>query len=161
MNENRLVVWLDPGKLTGLASWDESATAFRSWQYDEEDLMRRLWTLSELYEGRIALGWEKYIVTGGGGAKRGDAHYSQQVIGTVNTAARTSGWQILPSMPSSARALGSPAMLRRLGWHKPGKDHANDAAQHLLAYLLRQRPMSSHVRHKLFPGYDTGVTLAT
>lgn len=155
-----LIVWLDPGKTTGLASWDAQAEAFRSWQYDENDLMKRLATLSDIYDGHVAVGWEKYQVTGGGGAVRGSAHWSHEIIGLVSSAATSSTWTILPSMPSSARALANAQYLQRLGWYKPGKGHANDAALHLLAYLLRCKPMCPYVRQKLFPGYGPTATIA-
>ena len=29
--------------------------------------------------------------------------------------------------------------LRRLGWYKPGKGHANDAARHLLLWFAKHR----------------------
>lgn len=158
-DRQNVIVWLDPGKLTGVASWDEEAGAFFSWQYEIDDLVKRLKAMAVLYEGRMSLGWEKYIITSGG-VRTGDPSYSRNAISQVSVLADDGLFDVLPSMPSSSRALGSPALLNRLGWRKPGKVHANDAAQHLLAYLLKQRPMSAHVRHKLFPGYTTGATLA-
>jgi hypothetical protein len=41
--------------------------------------------------------------------------------------------------PSEAKGFGTDAKLKHLGWYKPGKPHANDAARHLL-YFNRNRP---------------------
>lgn len=151
------IVWLDPGLITGLASYDLKNGAFLSWQYEEDDLVRRLHSLSELCEGRMQVGWEAFLV---GNPKQSTSKYSQEVIGRIKDFAFVHDVEVLKSQPSSSRALGSRVMLRRLGWYKPGKVHANDASQHLLSHLLKMRPMPHPVREKLFPGYKPSVTIA-
>lgn len=150
VGDGPVITWLDPGLTTGLAWWN--GRAFGSWQYDKPDLTDRLNTLSELYDGRLAVGYERYIITSGG-VRRGTPRHSMGVIERVDAMAEEGLFTLLPPMPSSARKLANPVMLRRLGWYLPGKVHANDASQHLLAYLLRTRPMPQQIRSKLFPGY--------
>jgi hypothetical protein len=54
-------------------------------------------------------------------------------------------------MPSSSRNLGrSGDKLKKLGWHKPGRDHANDAGAHLLAHLLKENKLPQSDADKLF-----------
>lgn len=153
-------VWLDPGKTTGAAGYDDDTETFFSGQYQKEELYRHLVELSQLYGGRLAVGVEHYIITSGG-ARRGTPKYSREVITVVEQMASEGYFRMLPPMPSSARMLGSIVFLRRLGWYRPGERHANDAGQHLLSSILRTRPMLPNIRRKLFPGYGADVTIAT
>lgn len=150
--EKPFVAWLDPGLVTGLATYDLEHPNFMSWQYEPDDVVRRLHQLLEICDGRMRIGWEKYLVAGG--PHKGTAKYSLEIIGRLQDFALVHGVEVLPSQPSSARALGQVTYLRRLGWYKPGKPHANDASQHLLAHLLKMKPMPAEVRGKLFPGYS-------
>lgn len=133
-----VVCWLDPGLTTGLAWWDPETWKFFSGQYLPDDLLPTLADLASNVPGRLAVGTEKYLVTPRG---RGIPKYSLEIIGQVQGMADQGLFTLLPSMPSSARMLGNVQMLRRLGWYKPGKGHANDAAMHTLAYLLRERKL--------------------
>lgn len=152
--ELTFIVWLDPGATTGCAAIDLETMVFSSGQYDLDGLREHLYTLIPTVGRRMAIGWEMFIGTSGG-AKTSTPGPSNEVIGMVRSLAQQCGIEILKSQPSSARSLGSPAFLRRMGWHKPGKGHANDASQHLLAHLLKMRPMPDAIRGKLFPGYTT------
>lgn len=159
MTESDVVVWADPGLITGLAQWDQERKVFTSWQYEDTDLVERLRMLAHLHGERLVVGYESYLVAGG--PRSGTPKYSLQVIGQINELATEGLFRLAQPVPSSSRKLGSVAWLRRLGWYKPGKRHANDAAMHLLAYLLKQKPMDRHIRDHLFPGYKTGATITT
>jgi hypothetical protein len=155
----RLITWADPGLLTGLAWYDLDRDVFGSGQYNYYDLRRKLDHLEESAPRGMALGYERFITTSGG-ARRSTpehAHRAQQVLDDF---AREKMVPVLKPQPSSARTLGQAVYLRRLGWHKPGKGHANDAAQHVLAHLLKMYPVPNSVREKLFPGYTPRDTLA-
>lgn len=152
------IMWLDPGLTTGAAWYDLEGNHFGSWQYDEHDLARRLEEVSSLYPGDLAVGYEQYIVTSGG-IRQSSPEHALAVIGIVRDMAAQGMFELLTPRPPSARKLGSPVLLRRMGWYRPGQRHANDAAMHLLAHLLRMRPMPRAIRSTLFPGYDGGVTI--
>ncbi len=153
-----VIVWLDPGFTTGLAWWDPETGKFFSGQFDDDvELAETLAALAENVPGRLAVGYEQYIVTPRG---KGTPSHSLKVIGQVSKMAQEGLFELLKPVPSSSRKVATPVFLKRLGWYKPGKVHANDAAQHLLAYLMRQRPMPAHIKHKLFPGYNTSDTIA-
>lgn len=154
-----VVIWLDPGQTTGLALWDESTQSFFSGQYNTGDLVECLTAAMEKYPDRLVVGYEAYLAAGG--PRAGTSKHSQEAIGVVKEFAKSSGCPLLAPVPSSSRKVGSKVFLQRLGWYKPGKRHANDAAQHLLSHLLTQKPMSPHVRSKLFPGYTTGARVTT
>ena len=49
--------------------------------------------------------------------------------------------------PAQAKRFASDGKLKRLGWYEPGKDHARDAARHLLTFLAKDPgPAGLHVR---------------
>lgn len=154
-----VIVWLDPGLVTGLAWWDPEKKVFSSWQYEFEDLAERLRVLAGMYGDTLLVGYEDYLVVGG--PRSGTPEHSLKVIGMVKELAAEGLFTLAPPVPSSSRKLGNVVWLRRLSWYKPGKKHANDAAMHLLAYLLKQKPIPAHIRHKLFPGYAPGATITS
>lgn len=158
-NGQTFIVWADIGLLTGLAWYDRDKDVFDSGQYNYADLRTQLELLDHSAGGRMALGYERFITTSGGprGSTPEHAYRAQQVLDDF---ARTAMVPVLTPQPSSARKLGQVVYLRRLGWHKPGKGHANDAAQHVLAHLLKLRPMPKSIQGKLFPGYTARDTLA-
>lgn len=145
MDEKRCVIWLDPGAVTGMAWWDPGTEVFGSWQYEPGDLYKRIDYLTERYEGRIDLGYENFLIAGRG---FGNPKPSMEVIGELKKGAAEGRYRLLKPMPSSARKLGNVVLLRRLGWYKPGKDDANDASMHLLAYLLRERLLPPSLKKK-------------
>lgn len=159
MSQQDVVTWLDPGRLTGLAWWDPKTNLFSSWQYESEDLAKRLHFLTDTYGDRLVVGYESYLVAGS--ARSGTPKHSLKAIGVIEDLAEQGLYRLAPPVPSSSRKLGSVAWLRRMGWYKPGKPHANDAAMHLLAYQLKQKPMPPYIKGKLFPGYAAGATITT
>lgn len=152
------VIWFDPGAVTGAASYDLEHGVFESWQADRDDVVRRLHDEHKVVGDRMQIGWEMYLSTGG--PQHGTSKYSNEMIGRLRDFAFVHDVEVLKPQPSVARKLGSKVMLRRLGWYKPGQDHANDAAMHTLSYLLRLRPMPLAIRASLFPGYTSGVSIS-
>jgi hypothetical protein len=154
------IVWADPGLLTGLAWFDLTTGDFESGQYGPDDLLRKLDRLGEGRAHRMAVGYERFISTSGG-SKTSSSEYSHRAIGIIDDFVHAMQVPLRKPQPSSARKLGNVVWLRRLGWYKPGKGHANDAAQHLLSDLLKKQPMPHEIRTKLFPDYTPRGTLAT
>jgi hypothetical protein len=145
------LMWLDPGKTTGLAWYDIEADQFFSGQYDEHDLIGVVELLADIYGHRMAVGWELYIQTP---RSKGTAKYSLGEIAKVKAACEERGIEILKGQPSSARNLQSTVIfLRRLGWYAAGKRHANDAACHLFRYLIKQHPIPQNICKRLPAGY--------
>lgn len=144
------VVWLDPGKITGLAWYDIDADRFGSAQYDESELLDVLDALISAHPG-IAVGWEMYLQTP---RSQGDASYSLGEIAKVRRLCATRFVTMLKPQPSSTRNLQSTVVfLRRLGWYRPGLGHANDAACHLFRHLIRRHPIPEKIRTRLPSGY--------
>lgn len=156
-DEPELVVWFDPGKTTGWASYHFATETFCSGQVEDDNValgafLEVLGDISVTTAPEcVAVGYELYLVVGG--PRAGTSEHSEKAISVIEQTARRCGYTLLPPQPSSARKLGGPAMLRRMGWYRPGQRHANDGAMHLLADLMRMKPMPYAVRRKLFPGY--------
>ncbi len=159
MNEPTFIVWADPGLLTGLAWYDLELDVFQSGQYGPDDLRRKLDSFPDTTKRRMILGYERFITTSGG-PRTSTPEHAHRAIQVIDGFAKQELVPLAKPQPSSARSLGQRTFLRRLGWYKPGQGHANDAAQHLLADLLKRHPMPQQVRTKLFPGYNPSVSIA-
>lgn len=145
-----VVVWLDPGKTTGAAWWIDRRGVFGSGEYDAEGTVALIRRMAQEYPGEgLAVGYERYNVTSSG-PRTGTPEHSLKVIGMVDSLADELGFMLLKPVPSSQRGLGL-IWYRRMGWHKSGKDHANDAAAHTLVWLMSRKPMPEAIRRKLFP----------
>lgn len=153
-----VIEWFDPGQTTGAACLDLETGKFFSGQYDPGELALHLLTMSRVSGVRLLIGYEQYLAAGG--PQRGTSKHSQGAIGVIESTAMQCGITLLKPVPSSSRIVASPAFLRRMGWYTAGKPHANDAARHLLAFLLRQHPVPAFVRERLFPGYTPDATIS-
>lgn len=151
MSEASFIVWLDPGKTTGLAWYDIDADRFGSGQYDEHELAQVMDSLVAVHRERIAIGWELYLQTS---RSKGVSKYSVGEIAKMKALCRDQGIPELKGQPSSARNFQSTVVfLRRLGWYKRGQQHANDAAAHLFRWLIKQHPIPQNIRKRLPAGY--------
>jgi hypothetical protein len=159
VTDRTFIVWADPGLMTGLAWYDLESDTFGSGQYNRIDLRDQLERFAA-FSARMILGYEKFIDTPGG-RKTSTPEHAHRAVQVLEDFALEHKVAVATPQPSSARKLGQVVYLRRLGWYRPAKAHANDAAQHVLADLLKRRPMPQAIREKLFPGYAPRDTLAT
>jgi hypothetical protein len=163
------VLWVDPGKMTGLA-WLGASTYEAVMHYPGTDTLRapeasgHTYYVRELdfmkagdaleavcgWYGPLAwVGWEKFHI--GPRTPAADAHHAIEMIGVTRRIATKHGCRILTPADPDDRKVASPAILSAIGWWIPGKDDAQSAAAHLLAWLLRTGNVPS----------DLGVRLAT
>jgi hypothetical protein len=63
-------------------------------------------------------------------------HDALYIIGCLRYKANKDGHLFKLQNPSD-KQFGDDDRLKQIGWYSPGKGHANDAARHLLLYLLR------------------------
>lgn len=157
MNElPRMVTWLDPGLTTGWATLCNNGRTFESGQAQMVDVGGYLEGSASLYMGDMAIGWEQYIVTPGGG-RGGTAGPPLEVIGMAKWIGYWHSCQMLKPVPSAMRTVATADMLKRLGWYRPGRDHAMQAARHLLAWLIREKLLSSEQYELVFGECQTLV----
>lgn len=146
-NKPLLVMWFDPGLTTGWASLHHDGF-FTSGQGTFEEVGDQLTASADVYGPSLWVGWELYNVTQGGGSA-GTPKYSLETIGMLKWICREHGVTVLKAVPSSNRKLGDELKLKRLGWREPGMRHANDAASHLLAFMLREKRLPPHLLGKV------------
>jgi hypothetical protein len=148
-----VVCWLDPGLVTGIATYGHDVFA----AYQIEGLYPfGTWldyTLAHADEP-MAIGWESYLVTG---ARSRESAVSLRVIGVAQYLALKHGAEILPEMPSSARVGISPAILKRLDAYQSGIPHAMDAMRHLVAWMAREHLLTENQRQAFTPLTDRGT----
>jgi hypothetical protein len=80
------------------------------------------------------VGWEAFTVRPGSARVKFEPD-SLEVIGMTRWLAYHQDARMLKPQQPSDRSIGL-LHLKRVGWRVPGQDHRNDAAAHLLAFLL-------------------------
>lgn len=133
----KAVAAIDPGLASGLAVL-----------YDDHDFMSTeivgslefLDAFVALIDSTVDREWEvvceSFIVTGET-QKKSRQNYSLEIIGAVRFLCHQRMIPFELQSPSQGKSFGTDAKLKKLGWYKPAKGHANDAARHLCLYLVR------------------------
>lgn len=131
------VLWVDPGGMTGLATYHPQG-GFWCDELDFTTTGRVVNEITHNFAGRLLVGWERFTIGPGTHKNRaGDAHSAIEAIGVVRFMATIHECPLLTPAAPGDRDKATMAMLKALGWWKPGKDDAQSAAQHLLAWMLR------------------------
>jgi hypothetical protein len=141
-------MWLDPGLATGWAVWYPLTRKFLSGVAN--GLVTAVTYVKAVLStplSHAAVGWEAFTIRPGSSRLRLDTT-ALEVIGAVKWVAHELGVTILPPAQPADRSLGQKH-LKALGWHQPGPDHADSAAAHLAAYLLRDRLMPAELLAKI------------
>lgn len=146
-----MICYLDPGETTGWATWDMGI--FDSGQLDFQSIGSFMDAKTFQFGALMSVGWEAFLITAHTARKPG-SHWAIEVIGVARHYALQRRCHILPSYPSSSLPTSTvrDRQLKRLGWHTPGKDHANDAACHLMHHLVHTRHLPDELVGKLVDG---------
>jgi hypothetical protein len=146
-----MILWLDPGETTGWAAWDRGI--FQSDQLGFQDTGWLIESTAKNDGSLLSIGWEAFIISALTARKPG-SHWAIEVIGVARYFALVHGATILPAYPSSSLPKDTirDRQLKSIGWHKPGRTHANDAACHLMHYMLASRNMPSAIAKELAGG---------
>lgn len=128
-----LIYAFDPGKLTGVACWDDSSETFYADQLSVEDLYRYVDSVCD----QIAYAQiEKFTITQQTIRKAREPE-PMDVIGYLKYAAWRCGFEWAFSKPAEVMATFPDQSLKQSGMFVRGKGHANDAARHLAWYLVK------------------------
>lgn len=141
---NRIIAF-DPGKTSGWATFNRATETFESGQTNFDQTAILAHTEANTYRDEIDIVSESFIITVNT-AKNTQATWSLELIGIFRYVSRSlTGQDVKLQDPASAKRLMSDSMLKVLGWHKPGKGHANDAARHLGTFLLSRGWMDDRI----------------
>lgn len=128
----RHVLAVDPGKMTGVAYLDRETNDFKSYELDFDATCAFAEKMSVALGTDLLIVSESFIITVQT-AKNTQAPWSLELIGVLRFLSRRFTEQdIVLQSPSTAKRFSSDERLKQMGWHVPGKGHANDAARHLL-----------------------------
>jgi hypothetical protein len=133
------VLWIDPGKMTGLALYSQLRSSNpHTWNCAESDFanagIQIQWSC-EVWKSHLHIGWEDFTVHPR--TPSIDAHHALEIIGVARYFALRNNCHILTPAKPEQRKVATPGMLQALDWWVPGKDDAQSAAQHMLAWMLR------------------------
>ena len=135
MSENVLAV--DPGKVTGVAMMRDGG--FTSFQL--EGWWGTIETLREEARSCDVVVVESFVVRANTHKlDSGSFAHTTDLIGACRFVAADLDMGFVKQTPGEAKSFASDDKLKALGWHNPTKGgHANDAARHLLTYLVKNR----------------------
>lgn len=143
------VMWIDPGGMTGIAT----LSGGREFWCDEFEPKRAAEVIESFcercnYAGMI--GWERFHI-GPQTHKltQEPVHQTIEMIGVAKYMASKHHLRIITPAAPDDRKAASRSMLLRLGVWPFGKDDAQSAAQHLVAWCLRTGNLPEHWRAKL------------
>ncbi len=142
-----ITAYLDPGETTGWAIWNGK---FVSGQLGFQEIGDWLDDITMEYSTDLRLGWEAFMITPRTALMKG-SHWALETIGIARYFALRRGATILPCYPSSSLPNDQvkDRQLKNIGWHTPGRIHANDAACHLMKYLLSCKQLPEDLAGKI------------
>lgn len=129
-----MILAIDPGLMTGWAIWNSGSHQFTSGQEDFEGFAYTLEEAAHHIELYIV---ERYTINADT-AKKSPQPEALEVTGMVRYFATMERTPMLMQSPSEAIGFATDDRLREVGWYRPGKGHANDAARHLFLYFVKQ-----------------------
>lgn len=139
------IVAVDPGKNTGVAYWQPGVRAnddpylFKSDVWTEEQFYANIENLIEWADEVVV---ERFTVTQGTLTKSRGENWSLEFIGVMRYLCHKHGRPFELQLPTEAMSFATNDKLKKAGWHKKGVDHPNDAARHLMVYLLKKKYMT-------------------
>lgn len=145
---------IDPGLTTGWAGYSipgetygfksgmiEGRFKFYEWLYS---------VLSAFYtEGPpFTIIMESFTITAAT-ARKSPQPDPWRIIGHVEALCVRDGIPLVFQSPSEAMAFSKNDKLKALGWYKPGAGHDNDAARHLLLWMMKNPDQSPISRQRV------------
>lgn len=144
-----IILAVDPGKMTGWASYDTDRFMLHgAWEAPANEFLDGIvqWIeVSEpcdskvVFRPMVRIVVEKFVITTETAKKtQGEEHWSIEQMGVLRHHARWAGMEFDGTQTlSNAGEFAPNKRLRDIGWYVPGKGHANDALRHLLLNIGR------------------------
>lgn len=157
------VMWIDPGGMTGIATLlsepslpgftdlAHSYPRFAATELTFENACAAIEGMCGMYAGHLAVGWERFDIGPDTHKKTREGVYDAlHMIGVCRYVVPRWGCRVLTPAAPADRLIATMDDLKRLGWWVPGKDDAQSAAQHMLAWLIRTGELSPAQREALY-----------
>lgn len=138
-----LVLGVDPGKTTGWAVYDSATGGIVDvGQLDREAFVDYLVPrLEDLAKPKLDIACERFVIAGGTVEKsHTDENWSIEQVGILRHWARRYGHEFTLQGAGDAKKFADNDRLKAIGWHRPGKVHANDALRHTLLRIAKVLP---------------------
>lgn len=143
----RTVIAVDPGKTTGIVWYVPEHDVYHQKQleFSEMEMLHQLIAAQVEYAESVntgnahlcALAVERFVITAQT-AKNTQAPWSLEVIGVTRYFAQRWCVPLVLQSAASAKTFATDRRLKQLGWYVPGRGHGNDAARHLLLFLIQR-----------------------
>jgi hypothetical protein len=127
--------------MTGIAWLWQAGVAFFADEYDFMTAGDHIEDTCFQWGPALVVLYETYTIIPGAPTK--DAHHAIEMIGVVKRYATKHGCRLLTAQPEQ-RKKATKAMLEAIGIWPTGKDDAQSATQHLVAWCLRTQNMPAH-----------------
>ena len=134
------VISADPGLTTGFALYDITDREDPKFHSGEEDWFTfcqwfRMWA-AHVTPGQLLVVAEDFIITPQT-AKKSRQTWSLEVIGVMKYTLREHQHpELVLQRPSDAKGFATNDRLKSVGWWTVGHQHANDAARHMMVFLI-------------------------
>lgn len=149
-----LLIAQDPGKRTGIATYDTETKEFMATELEVEEYFDWMHETARVCAERgqeVRMVSESFIITVQT-AKNSQAGWSLELIGVMKFIAHRYGFgPVKLQAPNVAKTFATDGKLHHVGWYSKSRGHANDAARHLMTYA---------VTNKLVFGTDVLMELA-
>lgn len=130
------VIVIDPGLTTGVVKYDRETHEFSPSQLNFDSTCEYLLGESVFHRKEVVLVAESFIITAAT-PRMTQAPWSLEMIGVARMCSRLyCERDLFVQAQSSAMRFSSDQRLKLMGWYRPGMGHANDAARHLLLFLV-------------------------
>jgi hypothetical protein len=142
------VMWVDPGGMTGIALYTRSDEKLEVDEYPFQRAGEVLWGRMMHYRTALVVGWERFTILP-------DTHKltpqpeAIEVIGVTRFLAGVFGCRTMTPAGQMTPDAEAQRRLKALGWWVPGKNDAQSAANHMLAWMLKANELPPRMREMI------------
>lgn len=142
--EDWAVCGIDPGLNTGFAVYRQKGLPVVGGAPIASGQIAGRFDFYDVFDSIVGWGhpliivMEKFTITPAT-AKKSPQPDPLYIIGAIERQAHKLGFPVELQTPARAKSFAPDTKLKAVGWHRPGNDHANDAARHVLTYVISHR----------------------
>jgi hypothetical protein len=145
-----VVLWVDPGKMTGVAYLNERRE-FAADEWPFGPACREIGSLCERFGRTLAIGWERFDINSETHKKtQAGTKDAMHMIGACRYLVARYECRFLGEAHQHTPTPVERDQLKRLGWWRPGKDDAQSAACHMFRWLMAEGELTPAQRELLY-----------